>query len=156
MILIVDTSASMATTDVQPNRLEAAKQQAESFVNQTPEDTRITVITAGHQTQVQVAASQDRRLVLQAINQIEVSMGQSDLSTALQLSSAIASRQPDTQTIILSDGQVQLPDRLNINGYLSYYPIGINDNNQGISAIEQVDTYVGVEQKHHSSSALSS
>ena len=135
LILIVDTSASMAATDVEPSRLEAAKAQAQSFVNQATEETRITVITAGHQTQVQVASSQDRRLVLQAINDIEVSMSESDLSTALQLSSAIASRQPDTQTIILSDGRVTLPQRLNLNGFLSYYPIGIGDNNQGISAI---------------------
>ena len=46
-ILILDTSASMAATDVPPSRLESAKRQAASIVSNLPEESRTTLIAAG-------------------------------------------------------------------------------------------------------------
>ena len=135
VIIIIDTSASMGSQDIPPSRLEAAKDQALRMVEEFGEDTRVTVITAGYQTEVLVSSSQDRHLVQQAINRVSLSMGESDLTTALQLSSAIASRQPDTEIILLSDGQITLPEHIALNGNLHYYPLGINDNNQAISIL---------------------
>ncbi|MCB2180118.1 BatA and WFA domain-containing protein [bacterium] len=136
MILIIDSSASMTATDVQPSRLEAAKAQAQSFVEGAPEATRITLIEAGNRTEILVSASQDRRQVQQALNNIKPGVGDSDMSTALQLTAAITLRQPNTDIFIFSDGRTELPDRLNLNGNLYYYPIGIDGNNQGISNIQ--------------------
>lgn len=136
MILILDNSASMSATDAQPTRLEAAKLQARSFVEEAPEDTRITLIEAGNQTEILVSASQNRRQVQQAINNIHPGAGSSDMSTALQLTAAITLRQPNTDIYIFSDGRNEFPDRLNLNGNLFYYPIGFEGNNQGISNIQ--------------------
>ncbi len=136
MILILDNSASMSATDAEPTRLEAAKMQARSFVEQAPEDTRITLIEAGAQTEILVSASQDRRQVQQAINGIQQGAGTSDISTALQLTAAITLRQPNTDIYIFSDGRNDFPERLNLNGDLYYYPIGFEGTNQGISNIQ--------------------
>lgn len=135
MILIVDNSASMSATDAQPSRLEAAKAQARSFVEEAPENTRITLIAAGSQTEILVSASQDRRQVQQALTSIQNGFGESDITTALQLTAAITLRQPNTDIYIFSDGRAELPERLNLNGNLFYYPIGFEGNNQGISNI---------------------
>ena len=116
MIIIIDTSASMAATDAEPSRIEAAKQQAQALSQEVPENTRITVIAAGENTEILVSASQDRKLTQQAINSISTPMGNSDLTTALQITSAITSRQPNTDIILLSDGNVTLPERLSIQG----------------------------------------
>jgi hypothetical protein len=67
-ILILDTSASMAASDVEPNRLEAAKTQARQLLDGLPDDARVTVITASDGAQVLVASrpparDRDRRLV---------------------------------------------------------------------------------------------
>jgi len=136
IILIVDSSASMSATDSAPSRLEAAKTQARSFVEDAPEDTRITLIEAGSQTEILVSASQDRRLVQQALSSITPGVGGSDLASALQLAAAITLRQPDTNIYIFSDGRTDLPEHLNLNGNLFYYPIGFEGNNQGISNIQ--------------------
>jgi Ca-activated chloride channel family protein len=134
-ILIVDTSASMAATDVAPNRLEAAKDQARRLVDGLPQETRVTIIAAGREAQVLAASSRDRRQVHQAIERIQAEHAGSDLSVALELASAMAARQPDTEIVVLSDGRAELPERLSIKGTLRYLPIGISGENQAISLL---------------------
>jgi len=134
-ILILDTSASMAAADVAPNRLEAAKDQARRLVDGLPQETRLTVIAAGREAQVMAASSRDRRQVHQAIERIQAENAGSDLSVALELASAMAARQPDTEIVVLSDGRADLPQRLSIKGHLRYLPVGISGENQAISLL---------------------
>ena len=134
-ILILDTSASMSATDVSPSRIEAAKAQARSLVQNLPEGARLTVIAAGDRPQVLVASSADRKQIFQAIDQVQVGLGGSDLGVALQLASAIAARQPETEIIILSDGKVTLPERPALRGTLRYFPIGSHRENQAIGLL---------------------
>jgi Ca-activated chloride channel family protein len=134
-ILILDASASMASTDVLPNRLEVAKAQAQQIVESLPDNARLTVISAGIHAQVMVSSSLDRRQIHQAIDDIQIQMGGSDLTVALQLASAIAARQPDTQVIIFSDGRVNLPEKLTVQGTVRYSPIGIRGQNQAINLL---------------------
>ena len=134
-IFILDVSASMAATDVTPNRMEAAKSQASQLVNSLPDEARITVIAAGEGAQVLVASTQDRRVAHQAIESIRYTNGSGDLTAALQLASAIAARQPDTEIVILSDGRVTLPQNLAVKGRVRYLPAGISGENQAISLL---------------------
>jgi len=134
-ILIVDTSASMAATDVAPNRLENAKQQIYQLVNSLAQDVPITLISAGIQARVQVASSLDRRHISQTIQNLQVEMGPSDIETALQLASAIAARQPQTVIDIYTDGGASLPSNLTVNGQLQIISIGSNGDNQAITRL---------------------
>lgn len=144
VIFILDTSASMAAVDAVPNRLEAAKTQARQMVDGLPDDARVTVITASDQAQVLVSSSRDRRQIYQVIESIQTSSGGSDISPALGLASAIAARQPDTEIIILSDGRVNMPERLGIKGSVRFFPIGLSADNQAISLLS-LETKSGVE-----------
>lgn len=134
-IFIIDTSASMGATDATPNRLEAAKAQARQLANDLPDEARVTIITAGDRAQVLTTSSQDSRQIQSALESIQLSTGGSDLTAALQLASAIASRQPDTDIVVLSDGRVTLPDRLALQGRVRYFPIGTSGENQAISLL---------------------
>jgi hypothetical protein len=134
-IFIIDTSASMGAVDITPNRLETAKQQARQIVNSLPDDARITIITAAAKSQVLVASSLDRRQVHLAIDSIQLEMTSSDLTVALQLASAIAARQPETQVIILSDGRADLPEQTSLRATVRYLPIGLRSENQAISLL---------------------
>ncbi len=135
LILILDTSASMAATDVSPSRLEAAKAQVRGLVDGQPDETRITLITAGDGARVLIASSQDRRGIHRAIDGLEVGAGGSDLTAALELASAIAARQPETEIVILSDGRVNLPEHLALTGRVRYLPVGQSSDNQAISTL---------------------
>jgi Ca-activated chloride channel family protein len=134
-ILILDTSASMAATDLTPNRLEAAKARIAQMVDDMPDDARVTLITAGQEAQVLVSSSQDRRQIKLAIDEIQVSNAGSDLTAALELASAVTARQPDTDIVVLSDGRVTLPERLSLSGHVRYLPMGLSGDNQAISSL---------------------
>lgn len=134
-ILIVDTSASMAATDARPDRLEVAKTQARRVVDDLPDEARVTVIAAGTGARVLVASTQDRRQAYLAVDSLQVQPGGSNMESALELASAIAARQPDTEIVVLSDGKVDLPERLAVQGQVRYLPVGTQGDNQAISLL---------------------
>lgn len=132
-ILIIDSSASMSATDSAPTRLEAAKARARQLVDDMPDTTRVTVIEAGQEASVRLASSRDRREAQLAVNAISPGTGGSDLEVALELASAVAARQPGTEIVVLSDGRVELPERMVLKGTLTYLPVGVSGENQAIT-----------------------
>lgn len=135
VIIIMDTSASMAATDVLPNRFEAARQQARRLIEALPSTARVTIIAAGQRASILLANSLDRRQAFQALDELSLQAAGSDLTVALQLASAIARRQPDTLITILSDGGAGLPERLALPGQVRYQPIGQSAENQAVSLL---------------------
>lgn len=135
VIFVLDASASMSAVDAVPSRLEAAKEQTRQFISNLPQETSITLISAGSKTRVLAANTKDRLLVIKALDSIQATAGDSDMATALQIASATASRQPDSQIVILSDGNVRLPERPLQAGQILYYPIGTRSENQAINLL---------------------
>ncbi len=136
LIIIFDRSASMLATDEQPNRLEAARRQALALIDQLPDNGRATIITIGGQMEAPIASSSDRRELRRVIEQITPSYsGQSDLSQALTLASALAAREIDSEVAIISDGNVIVPDGLRVPARVRYFPIGRSGDNVAINTI---------------------
>jgi len=134
-IFILDTSASMSASDVLPSRLESAKERARQLVDDLPDTARVTIIEAGREARVWLSSSLDRRQAHLAIDKIRGGSGGSDLAVALELASAIASRQPGADIIVLSDGNAELPQRLLVKGRMQYIPFGLSSENLAISLL---------------------
>jgi len=134
-ILVLDTSASMSATDASPTRLDAARAQARQIVDGLPDDARVTVIAAGQQARVLLSSSLDRRQAHLALDRVRPEVGGSDMAAALELASAVAARQPDTEIAVLSDGRVELPQRLALRGNVRYLPLGTSGDNQAVGAL---------------------
>ncbi|HNP73057.1 MAG TPA: BatA and WFA domain-containing protein [Kouleothrix sp.] len=137
LIVIVDRSASMAATDIAPNRLAAAKRQAITLIDQLPDDGRATLIAAGGQTEILVSASTDRRQLRDAIDSIGTrSGGGSDLAPALTLAAALSAREAESEIAIISDGNVRPLDALQpVPATVRYFPIGQGGENVAVSAM---------------------
>ena len=142
LILIVDTSTSMAATDVQPSRLDIAKAHSKELVATVADNARVTVIAAGPLPQVIVSRAQDRRQIRDAIDSLQIKHGGSDLSTALSLASAMAARQTQAEVVILSDGQVDMPET-EVPAAVRYLPVGEHGDNQAVSAVSLRDLAAG-------------
>ena len=71
VVLVIDVSNSMAATDVQPTRLDAAKAAAKEFVNQQPPGVSIGVVAFGSGAQVVAATTEDREEVIKAIDRLK-------------------------------------------------------------------------------------
>ena len=70
VILAVDTSASMAATDLSPTRMEAAKAAARAFVEKQPPDVRIGVVAFSGSGLVTQEVTADRPSVVAAIDRL--------------------------------------------------------------------------------------
>ena len=125
----------MGAADVQPTRLDAAKEQARQIVDNLQNDALVTIIAAGDQPSLKLQNSLDRRQAFLALSDLGQTAGGSDLGAALQLASAAASRQPDAQIVLLSDGGGALPERISIQGALRYLPVGLRNENQAIALL---------------------
>lgn len=136
LILIVDRSASMGAIDDGRSRLEQAKAQAISLIEQLPDGGRATIIAAGGQMEVPVSATTDQRELRNAIAAIQLQHGGgSDLSQALTMASALAEREAESEIAIISDGNVSLPEELRVPATVRYFPIGSRNDNSAISAL---------------------
>ncbi len=139
LILIIDTSASMAATDLTPTRLQAARDQAWRLVTDAPTDVPVTLIAAGDEVHVALSASDDRGRIQRALDDITLSHGGSDMESALAMAAALASaaatRDAEAEIVVLSDGGVRLPEHSHGPATIRYTPIGATGDNQAISAL---------------------
>ncbi len=70
VILVMDTSGSMAADDVKPTRMDAAKEAAREFVQKEPNTVRIGVVSFSDNAFVVQAPTTDQEAVLSAINRL--------------------------------------------------------------------------------------
>jgi Ca-activated chloride channel family protein len=70
VILSIDISGSMRAEDLQPNRMEAAKNAAIAFVDKQPRNVRIGVVAFSGAATVVQAATTDREAVIGAISRL--------------------------------------------------------------------------------------
>ncbi len=89
-VLLIDRSASMAATDVVPNRLTKAKQAARKVVSEMDGDDLAMVITFDDSAQVVSNYTSDRRALLQRIDSIEPSQSTTSLREGLQVAAGLA------------------------------------------------------------------
>ena len=75
VVLVLDVSGSMQATDVQPNRLTAAREAAKTFSEQIPAKFRLGLVSFNQQSQVLVPPTRDRRLVASALDGLEAGGG---------------------------------------------------------------------------------
>jgi Ca-activated chloride channel homolog len=109
VVLAVDVSDSMDATDVRPNRLEAAKAAATSFLDQLPEGFRVGVVTFAGTAEEPAKPSEDRERSASAIAAFESSRGTvigdglAQALDAIETDWAEHGRRP-AAVVLLSDG----------------------------------------------------
>lgn len=112
VVLVIDISNSMQATDVKPNRLDAAKQAAVSFVKQLPEQYNLALVGLSGNPSVRLPPTLDRVMAQQAISSLRTqdstSVGEAIYTalTALQMAPKGTDGSPAPGAIVLlSDGQ---------------------------------------------------
>lgn len=75
VILAIDVSGSMIATDLAPNRLEAAKAAARSFVEKQPDTVQVGVVSFSDNAFVVQPPTNNRDLLIAAINRLQYQRG---------------------------------------------------------------------------------
>lgn len=109
-VLAIDASSSMATEDIKPNRLEAAKEAAVAFVDSINARTQVAVISFSGASFVEADLTDDFIKVKEAIRDIELKyVGGTDILDAVVTSTDMLFRGKKIRTIILlTDGQLNV------------------------------------------------
>lgn len=78
ILVLFDVSLSMEATDVEPNRLEAAKDAAREFIDEVDDDVEVGLVSFAGVVRVEVDPTLDRSRINRRIEQLQL-----DLSTAI-------------------------------------------------------------------------
>lgn len=135
VVLVIDTSASMAATDVAPNRLEAAKTAALAALRDLPTGGKVSLVAADRTARIVVNETTDIGRVRQALDDIEVTSSRGDLGDALELAGKLAARSGDAQVLVATDGALATTPTATIPARITVLPVGRDRKNQAIVAL---------------------
>jgi hypothetical protein len=135
VVLVLDTSASMAATDVLPNRLEAAKAAALDALRDLPTGGKVTVVTGDRTARIVVNDTADLGRVRQALDGIEPTSAAGDLGDALELAGKLAARSGDAQILVGTDGALATAPDGSVGAPIKVLQVGRSHKNQAIVAL---------------------
>ncbi len=75
VVMVMDTSGSMAAADVQPSRIAAAKQAGQTFLNVLPTSFKVSVVAFASTTRTLVRPTTDRAAVRAALDALHAEGG---------------------------------------------------------------------------------
>jgi hypothetical protein len=135
IVLVMDTSASMAATDVAPNRLAAARTAAIEALGDLPTGGRVSVIAVDRSARIVVNDTSDISRVRQALDELEPAATRGDLGDALELASKLAARSGDAQILIATDAALATVPTTKVDAPIKVLPVGRERKNQAIVAL---------------------
>ena len=152
VVLIVDTSASMAASTDGEDRMALARDRAADVVGRLPVGGRVTVVAAADTANVLVSETDDREAALEAIDGIAASQLPGDLTDAFALASALAARDSDSTIVVVTDAAGDELPEVGVGAPVLVELVGETDANQSLAALSalrrsggaQLDLFVAV------------
>jgi Ca-activated chloride channel family protein len=111
IMLVMDTSKSMTSTDVNPTRLQAAREAADTFLGEIPDRFQVGLVTFAGAPSVEALPTTDKDAIRSALRSAPVRQGTAvgdALVRALQASrprNAVNNERPPTAVLLLTDGE---------------------------------------------------
>jgi hypothetical protein len=160
-VLLIDRSASMSATDVEPNRLEVAKEQAKvfveslragSFLSLTDKSDQTMVIAFDSHAKVMCNFTADKQQLIGAIESITPGDDISSLAEPIVVARAFAqspgveaetlSAEDPAQLVLFSDGQIRDLDQIVVGSdEMVFHCIGQSTENVAITAMQARRSY---------------
>ena len=126
-VIAIDTSSSMSTVDVLPNRLEAAKNEARDFIDLLPIGVEVGIIGfSGDATVLQTLDSSKVKLKM-VLDSIDYGAIQgTNIYNALLASNKLFGLKQMKSVILISDGQLNVADAPQIIRYVNRNNLIVN------------------------------
>lgn len=105
VILVVDVSRSMMATDLKPNRLEAAKEAARTFIREAPRGLRIGLVVFSSYAQTVHPPTADRRRLLASLNSLDFGRSTAIGEGILEALKGIRAAGGKGDILLLTDGR---------------------------------------------------
>ena len=137
-IVLLDVSASMQARDIQPSRLDEAKQEVGGIIDLLGPQDRMTLIAVGSSPRVLASAVGDRQSLHRAVSDVGASNGAADLSAALALAAGLVRPGDDARAYLFSDGivgPVRTDSASSLPFPIEYHPVGVSGENVGLTSL---------------------
>ncbi|MDO8517282.1 MAG: VWA domain-containing protein [Nanoarchaeota archaeon] len=126
-VLAIDNSGSMSAVDISPNRLEAAKNAANRFVELLPAGVEVGVIEFSGDAKIQQNLDTSKLKTQSAISSVSFGEVQgTNIYNAIIVSNKLFGTKTMKSLILISDGQLNVGDTLDIINYAKRNHIVIN------------------------------
>ncbi|NKQ34390.1 MAG: VWA domain-containing protein [Chloroflexi bacterium] len=144
VVVLLDASASMQATDVEPSRFEAAKEETRRFIGDLGGGSQMTIIQAGLTPTVLNPATNDKAALRQAVESAQPENGAADWAAALALAAGAVQGSDNGRILLISDGG--LPDDLPpLPVEATYIPVGGSGENLALTALATRATEQGIQ-----------
>jgi Ca-activated chloride channel homolog len=108
IVLVTDVSRSMLAEDVEPSRLEAARDAAQRFLDEVPDEARVGAVAFSTEPHTVEAPTDDHARIAALIDGLAADGGTATgdaLEAALKLVDGPAGKRPPAAIVLLSDGE---------------------------------------------------
>jgi Ca-activated chloride channel homolog len=133
-VVLLDASASMQATDVDPNRFGAARQEVTSLIRNLGSGNQMTLILVQQTPLVLASASSDQNQLLRALAEAEAGSAPANWPAAFSLATGAAQGFRDARIVIVSDGGLPA-DLPPLPVEVVFVPVGNSAENLAISAL---------------------
>lgn len=144
VVVLLDASASMQATDVEPSRFDAAKAEVAQLISDLSGNSQMTLIKVGQTPTVLAAASNDRTQLQRALDTAQPDPATAAWNAAFALATGAAQGFQDARIVIISDGGLP-PDLPPLPVEHIYLPIGESGENLAITALATRETESGIQ-----------
>ncbi len=137
LVLILDGSASMQSTDEVPSRFEKAQSQALAWIDGLGDHDQMVILFAGANTEVKQSATGNKSLLRRAIESCRVTDAPTRLIDALKLAETLTRDIKESEVHLFSDGAVPKVDAFENKALpLVFHRVGQGNNNAGIVTLD--------------------
>lgn len=137
LVVILDASASMQSTDESPSRFEKARSEALKLIDALQDNDQMVVLQVGALTEVRQSATSEKAALRRAIQAATVTDAPTRLQEALKLAETLIRNTPASEIHLFSDGAVAAMDEFeNKSLPLVFHKIGQRAQNLGIATLD--------------------
>jgi Ca-activated chloride channel family protein len=132
VLLVMDCSLSMQSTDIKPSRFEAAREDALRMVEAYGDGTKFSLIASGSMPFIALHQVDDKDKVIQEINDLKATDAAENLEGTIELINSLMHQNPEIQVNWFSDGVNPVS-----GGNIMYYSYDRNGDNYAVTLLTQ-------------------
>jgi hypothetical protein len=137
LVVILDASASMQSTDEEPSRFEKARREALHLVDSLHDtDQMVALLAAGH-TEVKQSPTSSKSALRRALQACSVTDASTRLAEALKLAQPLVKDRTDAEIHLFSDGAAPDLNEFEHEGLnVIYHRLGVQARNVGLVGLD--------------------
>ena len=144
VVVLLDSSASMLATDVEPSRFDVAKTEVVRLINELGSNSQMSIIQVGQTPIILTPATEDKTILRQAILNAQPRSTEAAWDSAFALAAGAAQGFRNAKIIIVSDGGLP-PNLPPLPVEPIFIAIGESGENLAISALATRESEVGIQ-----------